>query len=72
MDFSLVLTITQMALAVVLTAAILMQTRGAGLGAAFGGENISYTKRGAEKRLYEITIVLAAAFLIVSLLNVIL
>jgi len=48
--------------------AILLQSRGAGLGNVFGGSGGVYlTKRGLEKKLFIATIVLAALFLLVSL-----
>ena len=47
-----------------LIAAILLQQQGVGLGATFGGEGNSFrTKRGLEKGLYYVTIVLVALFL---------
>ncbi len=65
---SLVFSIIQAVLAVLLVVCILLQARGAGLGAAFGGEgNVYRTKRGVEKRLFQITIVLAILFFGVSL-----
>ncbi len=49
--------------AVGLVASILMQSRGSGLGATFGGESSVHTsRRGVEKRLYQITVVLAVLF----------
>ena len=60
--------IAQIILASILVAAILMQSKGTGLGAAFGGGNSLYrTKRGAEKILYWTTISVAALFFAVSL-----
>ena len=65
-----VLTIIQIVLALLLMAAILLQARGAGLGAVFGGEgNIFRTKRGIEKKLHEATIAIAILFFGVSLAN---
>jgi len=62
------LNIIQIAVAVLLMAAILMQSRGSGLGAAFGGDgNVYRTKRGVEKSLFTATIVLAVAFFVLSL-----
>ncbi len=62
------LNIAQIAVAVLLMAAILMQSRGSGLGAAFGGEGgVSHTKRGVEKSLHITTIVLAVLFFCLSL-----
>jgi len=52
-----------------LIAAILLQSRGAGLGATFGGESSVYrSRRGVEKRLYQFTIILAILFVGVSLI----
>jgi preprotein translocase subunit SecG len=66
------LLITQVVLGILLSAAILMQSRGAGLGGAWGGTGTSYhSKRGAEKLLFRATIILAAIFLGTSILSVI-
>ena len=56
--------------AIGLIAAILMQSRGSGLGATFGGGDASSfrSRRGVEQRLYQFTIVLAVMFVIVSML----
>jgi protein translocase SecG subunit len=56
--------------AVGLIAAILMQSRGSGLGATFGGGDSSTfrSRRGVEARLYQFTIVLAVAYVGVSML----
>ena len=62
--------IIQAVVAVLLIAAILLQNRGSGLGAAFGGEgNIFRTKRGAEKILFIATIILSIIFLGLTLAN---
>ena len=51
-----------------LIAAILLQSRGAGLGATFGGDSSVYrSRRGVEKRLFQFTIVLALIFVAVSM-----
>lgn len=66
------LNVSQVILAVLLGAAILVQARGTGLSAAFGGEgNVYRTKRGVEKRLFQSTIILAILFFGISLANVI-
>jgi preprotein translocase subunit SecG len=63
--------IIQIISAILLVLAILLQNRGTGLGAAFGGEgNVYRTKRGLEKKLFYATIVLAVIFFGVSLANV--
>ena len=50
-------------------ASILLQTRGAGLGATFGGASSVYrSRRGIEKRLFQFTIVLAVLFVIFSII----
>jgi protein translocase SecG subunit len=52
-----------------LIAAILLQSRGSGLGATFGGESSVYrSRRGVEARLYQFTLILAVIFVIVSLI----
>ena len=52
---------------------ILLQGRGSGLGAAFGGGGVTYsTKRGAEKWLYYSTIVLVILFFGIALASILL
>jgi preprotein translocase subunit SecG len=55
-----------------MTLAILLQSRGASLGAGFGSSGELFTtRRGVDKNLFEVTIVLAVVFvgsLVVSLL----
>jgi len=66
-----ILKIVQIILAILLTAAILMQAQGAGLSGAFGGSGGFYrTKRGMEKIIFRATIVLAAAIGAIALVNV--
>lgn len=60
--------IAQVVVAILLMAAILMQNRGAGLGGVFGGSGGVYlTKRGLEKKLFNITVALATIFILLSL-----
>ena len=56
--------------AIGLVTVILMQSRGSGLGATFGGGDSSTfrSRRGVEARLYQFTIMLAVAFVVVALL----
>ena len=64
------LVVAQAILAVALIASILLQQRGTGLGGAFGGEVTAYrSRRGIERTLFRLTILLAALFVIFSLLN---
>jgi preprotein translocase subunit SecG len=66
-----ILNISQAVLALVLIICILLQARGTGLGAAFGGSgNVYRTKRGVEKKLFQATIVVAILFFGISLANV--
>jgi preprotein translocase subunit SecG len=58
----------QMLVAIGLMASILLQSRGAGLGATFGGDSSVYrSRRGIEKRLFQFTVILAVLFVIFSL-----
>ncbi|MEK7131915.1 MAG: preprotein translocase subunit SecG [Patescibacteria group bacterium] len=64
------LNIAQTVIAILLTAAILVQVRGTNAGLAFGGDGAVYrTRRGIEKNLHKITILLALSFLVVGLIN---
>jgi preprotein translocase subunit SecG len=64
------LVVAQGILAVALIAAVLLQQRGTGLGGAFGGEVTAYrSRRGIERTLFRLTILLAVLFVIFSLLN---
>ena len=59
------LSIIQIAISVLLMISILLQNRGAGLSAAFGGDMSGfYTKRGIEKFLFFTTIILGGLFII--------
>lgn len=65
------LPIIQLVVAILLIVCILLQQRGSGLGAAFGGEGSVYrTKRGAEKFIFTFTVILAVLFLGLALVNV--
>lgn len=62
------LSVAQLVLATLLIIVILLQQKGSGLGSAFGGANDVYTtRRGVDKLLFNATIVIAIAFLAVSL-----
>jgi preprotein translocase subunit SecG len=62
----------QIAAAVLLIAAILIQQRGVGLGSAFGGEgNIYRTKRGFEKIIFNGTVILSVIFITLAILSLI-
>ena len=58
-----ILSVAQIVISVLLVAAILLQQRGASVGAAFGGsDTVHVTRRGVEQYLYVTTIVLAVLF----------
>lgn len=63
----MILTFFHLAVAVSLMVAILIQSRSAGMSSAFGGGAEGFhVRRGSEKRIFQITILLAALFLITS------
>lgn len=65
------LLILQAIIAILLIASILMQNRGSGLGAVFGGDFGGYhTKRGFEKFLFRASVVLGVLFAITALANI--
>ena len=62
--------IIQLISAIALIIAILLQNRGSGLGSAFGGEGNAYrSKRGIEKVLVQVSVVLAIIFFVTAFLN---
>lgn len=62
--------VAQIILAVALILAVLLQVRGGGLGGIFGQPSAVYrTKRGVEKTLFQLTIVLAILFIAISALS---
>ncbi|MBI5654049.1 preprotein translocase subunit SecG [Candidatus Uhrbacteria bacterium] len=70
---SILLPILQILISILLVAAILLQQRGTGLGAAFGGGgDVFRTKRGIEKSLFYATIGLSVLFFVTAILNVVL
>ncbi len=64
MNFDTILQITTIGSALLMILAILLQQRGASLGAGFGSSGELYTtRRGLDKNLFEVSIVLAVIFL---------
>lgn len=64
-----IVSIIQLVLAILLSITILMQQRGSGMGAVFGGSsNVYSTKRGVDKFLFYATIVFVILFFVSSLL----
>ena len=65
------LNIAQIVLAVALILIILFQVRGGGLGGIFGQPDTVYrTKRGVEKTMFQLTVILAVLFIIVAVISV--
>ncbi len=65
--------LAQMLVSIVLIIVVLLQTRGTDIGAALGGGgggSSFRTRRGLEKTLFQLTIVLAVLFLAISVLSV--
>ncbi len=65
--------IAQIILSIALVAAILLQTRGGGLGSLFGGDASPgqyKTRRGLEKTLFQVTIGISVAFFVIAIVNV--
>ncbi len=61
--------VAQIVLSVSLILAILLQVRGGGLGGIFGQPDSVYrTRRGVEKTLFQLTIILAVLFIIISII----
>jgi preprotein translocase subunit SecG len=62
------LSVVQIVLSAALILAILVQVRGGGLGGIFGqADSVYRSRRGVEKTLYRLTIVLVVLFIAVSL-----
>ena len=64
------LNIAQIVIATALILAILIQVRGGGLGGIFGQPDTVYrTRRGVEKTLYQLTVVLIVLFIAISIIT---
>ncbi len=64
------LNIAQIVLSVALVMAILLQVRGGGLGGIFGqADTVFRTRRGVERTLFQLTIVLVVLFIIISIIS---
>lgn len=67
----MILLLVQILIGLSLSGTILLQSRGTGLGSAWGGSGEFYrTKRGAERLLFTATVVLSALFVGISILNI--
>ena len=66
------LRISLIIISLVLTALVMLQSRGGGLGSMFGGGGSVYqTRRGVEKSIFNMTILFSVVFLLISLATVI-
>jgi preprotein translocase subunit SecG len=66
------LNIAQILISVTLVTILLLQAKGSGFGALMGGSSSSVfrTRRGVEKTLFQLTIVLIVIFIIISIFSV--
>jgi preprotein translocase subunit SecG len=73
MNIDNILQIITIGSAILMILAILLQQRGASLGAGFGSSGELYTtRRGLDKNLFEVSIVLAVVFILSILIGLIL
>jgi len=73
MDLVQIISISQIVVSILLILSILLQSRGAGLSGTFGGNSAVFTtRRGPEKMLYWITIILALSFVGLAIASLIL
>jgi preprotein translocase subunit SecG len=64
------LNIIQIVLAIALILVVMFQVRGGGLGGIFGqADTVFRTRRGLERRLFQLTILLILAFVIIAIIS---
>ena len=64
------LNVIQIVVSIALVLAILLQVRGGGLGGIFGqADTVFRTRRGVERTLFRLTIVLVILFILVSIVS---
>jgi preprotein translocase subunit SecG len=64
------LQIGQVIIAIAVATSILLQARGTGLSSTFGGESTAYrSRRGLERTLFRLTIILIVVFVVISLVG---
>jgi preprotein translocase subunit SecG len=72
MSFATTLNIAQILVSVALGIVLVLQAKGSGFGAGLGGSTSMFrTRRGIEKTLFQLTIVLAVIFVVISALSVV-
>jgi len=73
MSIDTILQITMIASSVLMIVSVLLQQRGATLGAGFGSSGELYTaRRGVDKNLFEVTVVFAVIFIVSILVGLLL
>lgn len=66
------LNIAQILIAILLIALILMQTRGTGFASGYAADSSIYrTRRGVEKTLFQLNIVVGVIFVLVAIVSVV-
>ena len=64
------LQVSQFLIAAAVGTSILLQARGTGLSSTFGGESTAYrSRRGIERTLFRLTVVLVVVFIVISLVG---
>lgn len=72
MNISNIIIVVQILSAITLIALVLIQSKGTGLGRAFGSTSqTSFTRRGLEKMLFKLTFIICGIFISVSILSVV-
>ncbi len=65
-----ILNVIQIVLSISIILVILLQVKGGGLGGIFGqADSVYRTRRGLEKRLFQLTVVLIVVFLTVAIVT---
>ena len=65
------LLILQAVLSAILIALILVQNKGTGFGRAWGSNTTSFTRRGLEKLIFRASFFIAGAFVLVSIISIV-
>lgn len=74
MNMQVAFQIASIIMSIVLIVLIMLQVKGGGLGSLMGGDSgggIARTRRGLEKTLFQVTVGLSIAFLIICILAVV-